>query len=147
MTLPSSNYYQTKPAPLLSEISIGDVLEFRASAGTESIVMEHRISASDLNSGALYLNITLGTAKTATGSGVGDPPLPQAPAASTQDTTATLTPGSTSNEESSSSPSQEKQTPGFEIVPASAAMVAYLMWARRQGRIQHTTASNTNRRR
>ncbi len=147
MTLPSSNYYQAKPAPLLSEISENDVLEFRASAGTDSAVIEHRILASDLNRGALYLNITLGTAKTSAEAEVGDPPLPQAPAASTPDTTATMTPASTSTAASPSAPSQEKQTHGFEIVPASAAMVACLMWARRWGRIQQITVSNTNRRR
>lgn len=146
MTLPSINYYQAKPAPLLSEISENDVLEFRASAGTDSAVIEHRILASDLNRGALYLNITLGTAKTSAEAEVGDPPLPQAPAASTPDTTATMTPASTSTA-ASSSPSQEKHIPGFEIVHASAAMVACLMWARRRGRIQQTTVSNTNRRR
>ncbi|HIH87029.1 MAG TPA: hypothetical protein HA304_03905 [Methanosarcinales archaeon] len=130
MTVPSSSYYMVKPAPLQNEINEGDVLEFRASAGTESTVMEHRILASDLNNGALYLNITLGTAVTTTGSGVGDPPLPQAPTISTPDTTATITPDSTSTE-ATSSPSQEKQTPGFKIVPASAAMVACLLLVRR----------------
>ena len=131
MTVPSSNYYQIKPALLQNEISEGDVLEFKASSGMESIVMEHRISASDLNSGALYLNITLGTAGTTTGSGVGGPPLPQAPTISTPDTTATITPGSTSTAASPQHPSREKQTPGFEIVPASAAMVACLILGRR----------------
>ena len=131
MTLPSSNYYQTKLAPLQNEIREGDVLEFKASSGTESIVMEHRISASDLNSGALYLNITLGTVSTTTGSGAGDPPLPQAPTISTPDTTATMRPASTSTEASSSSPSKEKQTPGFEIVSALAIIITYLVLGRR----------------
>ena len=131
MTLPSSSYYMTKPALLQNEISIGDVLEFKASGGTDSAVIEHRISASDLNSGALYLNITLGTASTTTGSGVGDPPLPQAPTISTPDTTATMTPASTSTEASSSSPSQKKQIPGFEIVPALAIIITYLVLGRR----------------
>ena len=131
MTLPSSNYYQAKPAPLQNEISEGDVLEFKASAGTDSAVIEHHISASDLNSGALYLNITLGTASTTTGSGVGGPPLPQAPTISTPDTTATMTPASTSTEASSSSPSKEKQTPGFEIVSALAIIITYLVLGRR----------------
>ena len=131
MTLPSSNYYQIKPALLQNEISEGDVLEFKASSGMESIVMEHRISASDLNSGALYLNITLGTASTTTGSGVGDPPLPHAPSISTPDTTATMTPASTSTGASSSAPSQKKQIPGFEIVPAFAIMITYLVLGRR----------------
>jgi hypothetical protein len=142
MTMPSSNYYQAKPAALLNEISENDVLEFRASVGTDSAVIEHRILASDLNSGALYLNITLGTVKTE--AEVGDPPLPQAPTISTPDTTATttpddttaiMTPTSTSTEASSSAPSQEKKIPGFEIVPASAAMIACLLWVRRRGRI------------
>ena len=130
MTVPSSSYYMVKPALLQNEIGIGDVLEFTASAGTESIVIEHRILASDLDSGALYLNITLGTVITATGSGAGDPPLPQAPTISTPDTTATITPGSTSTE-ATSSPSRKKQTPGFEIVTASAAMVVCLLLGRR----------------
>ena len=131
MTLPSSNYYQAKPAPLQNEINENDVLEFKASAGTDSTVIEHSISASDLNNGALYLNITFGTANTATGSGVGDPPLPQAPTISTPDTTATMTPVSTSTEASSSSPSKEKQTPGFKIVPALAIIITYLVLGRR----------------
>ena len=146
MTLPSSNYYQVKPAALLNEISENDMLEFRASAGTDSAVIEHRILTSNLNSGGLFLNITLGTMKTAAEAEVGDPPLPQAPAASRpdttstttptpDDTTATMTPASTSTEASSSAPSQEKKIPGFEIVPASAAIIACLMWVRRRGRI------------
>jgi hypothetical protein len=148
MTIPSSNYYQAKPAALLNEISENDVLEFRASAGTDSAVIEHRILTSDLNSGGLFLNITLGTVKTAAEAEVGDPPLPQASAAlkpdttatttttpTPDDTTATMTPASTSTEASASAPPQEKQIPGFEIVPASAAMVACLMWVRRRGRI------------
>ena len=131
MTVPSSSYYMVKPALLQNEISIGDVLEFRASAGTGSIVIEHRISASDLNNGALYLNITLGTVSTTTGSGVGDPLLPQAPTISAPDTTATMTPASTSTEASSSSPSQEKQIPGFKIVPVLAIIITYLVLGRR----------------
>ena len=133
MTVPSSSYYMVKPAPLQNEISEGDVLEFRASAsaGTESMVMEHRILASDLNSGALFLNITLGTVSTTTGSGAGDPPLPQAPTISTPDTTATITPASTSTAASPPTTSQEKQTPGFEILPASAAIIACLLLGRR----------------
>jgi hypothetical protein len=131
LTLPSSNYYQVKPAPLQNEISEGDVLEFKASGGTDSAVIEHRILASDLNSGALSIDITLGTTKTATVSGPGDPPLPQAPTISTPDATATMTPASTSTEASSSSPSQKKQIPGFEIVPALAIMITYLVLGRR----------------
>ena len=131
MTVPSSSYYMVKPAPLQNEISEGDVLEFRASAGTESIVMEHRILASDLDSGALFLNITLGTVSTTTGSGAGDPPLPQAPTISTPDTTATITPASTSTAASPPTTSQEKQTRGFEIVPASAAIIACLLLGRK----------------
>ena len=146
MTLLSSNYYQAKPAPLLNEISENDVLEFKASAGTDSVVIEHRILTSDLNSGGIYLNITLGTVKMAAEAEVGNPPLPQAPAASTQDTTATttttpddttatVTPASTSTEASSSAPIQENMIPGFEIVFSSAAMIACLLWVRRRGRI------------
>ena len=131
MTVPSSSYFMVKPALLQNEISEGDVLEFRASARMDSAVIEHRISTSDLNNGALYLNITLGTVSTTTVSGVGDPPLPQAPTISTPDTTATTTPGSTSTEASSSSPSQKKQTPGFEIVPAFAIIITYLVLRRR----------------
>ena len=125
MTLPSSNYYQAKPALLQNEISIGNVLEFKASDGTESIIIEHCISASDLNSGALYLNITLGTANTATGSGVGDPPLPQAPTTSP----GTVTPTSTSTPISTLP--DETHTPGFEIVPALAIIITYLVLGRR----------------
>ena len=127
MTVPSSNYYQVKPALLQNEISEGDVLEFKASGGTESTIIEHRISVSDLNSGALSIDITLGTASTTTVSGPGDPPLPQAPTISP----GTATPTSTST----STLPDETQTPGFEIVPALAAMIACLMWARRLGRI------------
>ena len=124
MTLSSSNYYQAKPAPLQNEISIGDVLEFKASAGTESAVIEHRISASDLNSGALSIDITLGTTKTATVSGPGDPPLPQAP---------TISPGTTPTSTSTpiSIPPDETRTPGFEIVPALAIMIICLVLGRR----------------
>ncbi|MGP8328779.1 MAG: hypothetical protein ACT6FF_00460 [Methanosarcinaceae archaeon] len=145
MTLPTSNYYQAKPTPLLNEINENDVLEFRASAGTDPAVIEHRIMISDINSGALSFNITLGTAKTTTGSGAGDPPLPQAPTVPTQDTTATTTstsdnttviaPVSTSTEASSIENLQEKQIPGFGILPASAAIIACLVWTGRRGRI------------
>ena len=124
MTLPSSNYYQAKPAPLQNEISEGDVLEFKASAGTESAVIEHRISASDLNNGALSIDITLGTTKTVRVSGPGYPPLPQAP---------TISPGTTPT--STSTPSStlpdETHTPGFEIVPALAIIITYLVLGRR----------------
>ena len=125
MTLSSSNYYQAKPAPLQNEISEGDVLEFKASAGTESAVIEHRISASDLNSGALSIDITLGTTKTVTVSGPGDPPLPQAPTTSpgTATPTSTSTPASTLPDET--------QTPGFGIVPALAIMIICLVLGRR----------------
>jgi hypothetical protein len=124
MTLSSSNYYQAKPAPQQNEISEGDVLEFKASAGTESAVIEHRISASDLNS-ALSIDITLGTTKTATVSGPGDPPLPQAPTISP----GTATPTSTST--ATSTLPDETHTPGFEIVPALAIIIAYLVLGQR----------------
>ncbi len=58
MTLASSNYYRAKPAPSLDDVSAGDVLQFEVSAGTESGVIDHHISASDLNRGALQFNIT-----------------------------------------------------------------------------------------
>ncbi|MGP8323968.1 MAG: hypothetical protein ACT6FG_08265, partial [Methanosarcinaceae archaeon] len=95
--------------------------------------------------GVLFLNITLGTAKTATGSGAGDPSLPQAPIVPTQDTTTTTTSTSdnttaiasvsTSTEASSSENPQEKQIIGFGILPALAAIIACLMWTGRRGRI------------
>ena len=129
MILSSSNYYQVKPAPLPDEISEGDVLEFKASAGTDSAVIEHSISASDLNNGALYLNITLGTDNTATVSRPGDPPLPQAPTTSTQTITSTST--STSASTPTSTLPDEKQIPGFEIVPALAIMIICLLLVRR----------------
>ena len=125
MTLPQSNYYQAKPALLQNEISIGDVLEFKASAGMESIVMEHRISASDLNSGALYLNISLGTAITATEAGAGNPPLPQV----STTRPSTITPATTST--AFSSLPDEKNISGFEIVPALAIMISCLVLGRR----------------
>ena len=139
MILSSSNYYQVKPAPLPDEISEGDVLEFKASAGTDLAVIEHRISASDLNNGVLYLNITLGTANIATGSGPGDPPLPQAPTTSTQTITSTSIPTSVSTPMSTSIPTStptstlpdETQIPGFEIVPALAIMIICLVLGRR----------------
>lgn len=139
MILSSSNYYQVDPAPLPDEISEGDVLEFKASAGTDLAVIEHSISASDLNNGALYLNITLGTANTATVSGVGDPPLPQAPTTSTQTITSTSIPTSISTpiptSISTSTPTStlpdETQIPGFEIVPALAIMIICLILGRR----------------
>lgn len=139
MTLRSSNYYQADPAPLLNEINRNDVLEFVASAGTDSAVIGHRIMASDLNSGGLDLNITLGTVKTAAEADTRGPPMPQSLADSTQDTTitttTTMTHASTSTGTPASADTQEKQIPGFEIVPASAAMVACLVWARRRGRV------------
>ena len=131
MTLPSSNYYQVKPSPQQNEISEGDVLEFKASAGTDFAVIEHSISASDLNNGALYLNITLGTANTAAGSGPGDPPLPQAPTTSRQTITSTSIPTSTSASTPTSTLPDEKQIPGFEIVPALAIMIICLVLGRR----------------
>ena len=139
MILPSSNYYQVEPVPLPDEISEGDVLEFKASAETDLAVIEHSISASDLNNGALYLNITLGTANTATVFGVGDPPLPQAPTNSTQTitstsiptTTSTSTPMSTSTSTPTSALPDETQIPGFEIVPALAIMIICLVLERR----------------
>jgi hypothetical protein len=60
MTLPSSNYYRAKPAPSLDDFSAGDVLQFSATAGHESGRIDLHISASDLNRGALYFNITFG---------------------------------------------------------------------------------------
>ena len=126
MTLSSSNYYQAKPAPLQNEISEGDVLEFKASAGTESAVIEHRISASDLNNGALSIDITLGTTKTAAVSGPGDPPLPQSPT-----TSPGTTPTSTSTSTPISRPPDDTRTPGFEIVPALAIMIICLILGRR----------------
>jgi len=58
MTLPSSNYYRAKPAPSLDDVSEGDMLQFEVSAGTESGVIDHRISASDPDRGTLQFNIT-----------------------------------------------------------------------------------------
>ena len=58
MTLPSSNYYRAKPAPSLDAINEGNMLRFEVTAGTESGVIDHRISASDLNRGALQFDIT-----------------------------------------------------------------------------------------
>ena len=58
MTLASSNYYRAKPAPSLDDVSEGDKLRFEVTAGTESGVIDHRISASDLNRGALQFDIT-----------------------------------------------------------------------------------------
>jgi len=58
MTLASSNYYRAKPAPSLDDFSAGDVLQFKATAGTESGVTDHHITASDLNRGVLQFDIT-----------------------------------------------------------------------------------------
>ena len=58
MTLPTSNYYRAKPAPSLDDFSEGDVLQFKVTAGTESGDIDYRITASDLNRGALYFDIT-----------------------------------------------------------------------------------------
>ena len=85
VTLASSNYYRVKPAPSLDDISEGDVLQFEVTAGTESGVIDHRISASDINRGALQFNITFSEGGLKGESIVEEeqtplvPPLPQVP--------------------------------------------------------------------
>ncbi|MCK4476201.1 MAG: hypothetical protein KAU16_05690 [Methanophagales archaeon] len=145
MTLPSSNYYRAKPAPSLDDVSEGDELQFKVSAGTESGVIDHRISASDLNRGALYFNITFGERE---GEIKGEvsiaeeepalvPPLPQGPISTPTPTPEEgQTPAPTSMP--TMAPSEEekgKGIPGFEAAYAMTGLLAmsYLILRRKRG--------------
>ena len=153
MTLPSSNYYRAKPAPSVDDFSEGDVLQFTVSAGTESGVTDHHITASDLNRGALQFDITFSERE---GEITGEvsiaeeeqeqtpdqtpllPPLPGGPQAPTPTPTPEegegLTPAPTM------APSEEKEgegkgIPGFEAAYAMIGVIAisYLILRRKKG--------------
>ena len=153
MTLLSSNYYRAKPAPSLDDVSEGDVLQFKVSAGTESGDIDYRITASDLNRGALQFDITFGEGGLKGKSVVEEeqtpvqtpllPPLPGGPISSpvTTPTPApeeeiggTPTPTSTPT----TAPSEEgkgKGIPGFEAAYALIGLLAisYLILRRKRG--------------
>ena len=156
MTLASSNYYRAKPAPSLDDVSEGDMVRFEVTAGTESGVIDHRISASDLNRGALQFDITFseregeikGEISIAEEEPTPDqtpllPPLPGGPISSpvTTPTPApeeeigggTPTPTSTPT----TAPSEEgkgKEIPGFEAAYAIIGFIAisYILILRRK---------------
>ena len=119
ITLSSSNYYRVKPVPLLEdEISEGDMLRFNVSAGAESVVIDHRITASEIGQG-LHLNISFGEDKIV---GIVEQTQTQTPS-STTPTPAALTP-------TTPPVSQEKKgIPGFEAASAIPGLlaVAYMM--------------------
>ena len=155
MTLASSNYYRAKPAPSLDDVSEGDVLQFEVTAGTESGDIEHHISASDLNRGALQFDITFGEGGLKGKSVVEEeqtpvqtpllPPLPGGPISTpTPVTTPTPAPeeeiGGTPTPTSTptTAPSEEgkgKGIPGFEAAYALIGLLAisYLILRRKKG--------------
>lgn len=150
MTLPSSNYYRAKPAPSLDDFSEGDVLQFTVSAGTESGVTDHHITASDLNRGALQFDITFSeregeiTGKVSIAEEeqvqIPDqtpllPPLPGGPQAPTPTPTPEegegLTPSATAT------PTPKPGIPGFEAASTIAIIgviaISYLLLRRKKG--------------
>ena len=151
MTLTSSNYYRVKPAPTLDVISEGDVLQFKVTAGTKSGDIEHRISASDINRGTLYFDITFGEDGVKGESVVEEeqiqtpvqtpllPPLPggpQAPAP-TPEEGEELTPSATATP--TTAPSEEEEEgegiPGFDAAYAIIGLlvISYLILRRKKG--------------
>ncbi len=126
-------------------INVGDVLQFKVSAGTESGDIDYHISASDLNRGALQFNITFGERKGEIKGEISDaeeeptlvPPLPQGPI-TTPTPVVTPTPTSTPT----MAPSEEKKgegkgIPGFEAAYAIALIaliaISYLILRRKKG--------------
>ena len=59
-TVTWSNHYFTKPMPSLEDISESDVLRVEVSAGPESVVIDHRITESDMLNHELFMDITFG---------------------------------------------------------------------------------------
>ena len=139
VTLPTSNYYRVKPMLSLDEVSEGDVLRFKVSVGTESVVIDHRITASDIERYGLHMNITFGkdeivdiAIQTPTPP---VPPLPfqASPSPSSPPTTAQA-PAPTA-EQTSPTPAftqrEEKRViPGFGASSAIAGLLAYLIVAK-----------------
>ena len=140
MTLSSSNYYRAKPAPSLDDVSEGDVLQFKVSAGTESGDIDYRISASDLNRGALQFDITFGERK---GEIKGEvsiveeeqtpvqtpllPPLPGGPISTPVTTPTPEEEGQAPTTTPTTAPSEEgkdKGIPGFEAAYALIGLLA-----------------------
>ena len=151
MTLASSNYYRAKPAPSLDDISEGDMLQFKVSAGTESGFVDYRISASDLNRGGLQFDITFGEGGLK-GESVAQeeqtpdqtPPLPPLPGGPGPIATPTLVVTPTSEERQTPTPTpttplpEEKKgegIPGFEAAYAIIGSIAisYLILRRKKG--------------
>lgn len=146
MTLPSSNYYRAKPAPSLDDISEGDVLQFEVTAGTESGDIEHHISASDLNRGALQFDITFGERKGEIKGEVSiaeeeqtpaqTPLLPPLPGGPISTPTPVTTPTPTPEEGEGLTPvPTPKGIPGFEAAYALIGLLAisYLISRRKKG--------------
>jgi hypothetical protein len=155
MTLPTSNYYRAKPAPSVDDFSVGDVLQFEVSAGTESGDIDYHITASDLNRGALQFNITFSERE---GEITGEvsiaeegqeqtpdqtpllPPLPGGPQAPTPTATPEEGEGLTPVATATMAPSEEekgkgKGIPGFEAAYAMIGVIAlsYLILRRKKG--------------
>ena len=147
VTLPTSNYYRVKPMLSLDEVSEGDVLRFKVSAGTESVVIDHRITASDIERYGLHMNITFGkdeivdiAIQTPTPPVPPLPfqasPSPSSPPTTAQTPTAAQTPAPTA-EQTSPTPAftqrEEKRViPGFGASSAIAGLLAisYLIVAK-----------------
>jgi len=149
MTVPSSNYYRVKPVPSLDDLSEGDVLQFKVSAGTESGAIDYHISVSDLDRGALHFNITFGEGGFKVESSAEEeqaqtpvqtpllPPLPQGPI-STPVTTPTPGEGQTLTPTSMPAvlPSEEEMgIPGFEAPIAIVSLFILFMLLDRRKRI------------
>ncbi|CAD6491528.1 MAG: hypothetical protein ANIMEMIM_00158 [Candidatus Argoarchaeum ethanivorans] len=144
MTLPSSNYYCTKPAPSLDDVSEGNVLQFNVTAGLESGAIEHHISALDLNRAALQFNITISEGGAKGGSvveGEQTPPMPPLPGGPNTTPVTTPTPeeeGQAPTATPTTAPSEEEEgkgIPGFEAVYAIIGFIATILYLtlRRKG--------------
>ncbi|HJH27493.1 MAG TPA: hypothetical protein C5S37_12210 [Methanophagales archaeon] len=140
MTLTSSNYYRAKPAPSLDDFSAEDVLQFSVTAGTESGIIDHHISASDLNRGALQFNITFSEGGLK-GESIAQeeptlmPPLPQGPISTP---IPTLEEGQIPAPTATMPPSEGEKgegIPGFEAASAMIGLLAisYLILRRKIG--------------
>jgi len=110
ITLSSSNYYRAKPMPALDDIGEGDMLRFNVTAGLESVVVDHRITASETAQG-LHRNVTFGEDKI-----VAEP----SPATATP----ALTPSMPVSEKEEKE--EERRIPGFEALPAVIALTLFL---------------------
>ena len=149
MTLPTSNYYRAKPAPSVDDFSVGDVLQFEVSAGTESGDIDYRITASDLDRGALHFDITFseregeitGEVSIAEEEQTPDqtpllPPLLGGPGAIATPT-ATPEEGEGLTPSATATPTPKPGIPGFEAAYAIAIIgviaISYLILRRKKG--------------